>query len=48
MHVDWNTAAAYCDEGYAIVSVDQLNGQGDTPEGLDIDQLNSDLQAVTT
>ncbi len=39
----WN---AYCDEAYGLISMDMLNGQGLTPEGLDLDQLRADLAAV--
>jgi hypothetical protein len=42
----WEFYRTYCDEAYAIISADFLNGQGQTPEGFNLDQLNRDLQAV--
>jgi hypothetical protein len=36
----------YMDEAYALASVDQLNGQGQNPLGLDWDRINAVLAAV--
>jgi hypothetical protein len=38
---------AYCDEAYAIISQDFLDGKGLAPNGFDLDSLTKDLQAVT-
>ena len=38
---------AYCDEAYAIISQDFLDGTGKAPNGFDLDSLTKDLQAVT-
>ena len=38
---------AYCDEAYAIISQDFLDGNGKAPNGFDLDSLTKDLQAVT-
>jgi hypothetical protein len=38
---------AYCDEAFAIISLDFLDGNGKAPNGFDLDSLTKDLQAVT-
>jgi hypothetical protein len=38
---------AYCDEAYAIISQDFLDGNGKAANGFDVDSLTKDLQAVT-
>jgi hypothetical protein len=38
---------AYCDEAFAIISQDFLDGNGKAPNGFDLDSLTKDLQAVT-
>jgi hypothetical protein len=43
----WPWLREYVDELYALISPDWLDGTGKTPEGLNIDQLRADLQAVT-
>lgn len=47
MRVTWAFWAAYVDEAYAIISPDFLAGNGETPAGFDIAQLQADLTAVT-
>lgn len=39
----WQT---YVDEAYALVSVDFLNTQGDTPDGFNLSQLLADLAQI--
>ena len=43
----WAWNLKYVDELYALISPDWLDGTGKTPEGLDIVQLQADLDAVT-
>ena len=38
--------AAYCDEVWAVISQDELNGNGASPEGFDWAQLQADLAAL--
>lgn len=38
---------AYCDEAYAIISQDFLDGKNGAPNGFDLNQLQKDLHAVT-
>lgn len=38
---------SYCDEAYAIISQDFLDGNGKAPNGFDLDSLTKDLRAVT-
>jgi hypothetical protein len=38
---------AYCDEAYAIISQDFLDGNNKAPNGFDLESLTKDLQAVT-
>lgn len=42
----WGFFARYCDESYAPLSLDWLNAQGKTPEGLDLDALQADLTQI--
>lgn len=37
---------AYCDEAWAIISPEILNGEGKTPEGFDLAALQADLAAL--
>jgi hypothetical protein len=39
----WSFWAAYCDEAYAILSTDYLNGKKTTPQGFELKQLQADL-----
>jgi hypothetical protein len=39
----WSFWDAYCDEGYAIISNDYLNGKKQAPQGFSLQQLQSDL-----
>lgn len=39
----WGFWRAYCDEAWAIVSPDMLDGSGLSPQGLDVQALNQDL-----
>jgi len=43
----WEFFARYCDESYAPLSPDWLNARGKTPEGLDLDALQTDLTLVS-
>ena len=38
---------AYCDEAYAVVSMDWIKASGMSPSGFDMQQLLADLQAIT-
>jgi hypothetical protein len=38
----------YCDEAYVVVTKDWLNAQGKSPAGLDLAQLETDLNALRT
>lgn len=42
----WGFFARYCDESYAPLSLDWLNAQRKTPEGLDLDALQADLTQI--
>ncbi len=42
----WSFWDAYCDEGYAIISNDYLNGQEQAPQGFSLQQLQADLADV--
>ena len=42
----WEFFARYCDESYAPLSLDWLNAQGKTPEGLDLAALQTDLNEI--
>jgi len=44
--VSWAFLAAYCDESFALISTDMLNGTQRSPLGLDIKTLGADLQAL--
>jgi hypothetical protein len=48
MDFSFKSAACYCDEAYALISVDQLDGTGNTPEGINWAGLSTDLAMVTT
>jgi hypothetical protein len=39
----WGFWAAYCEEAYAILSLDYLTGAKKTPNGFDLQQLQADL-----
>jgi len=39
----WSFWEAYCDEAYAIVSTDYLDGEKKTPQGFNLQQLQADL-----
>jgi len=39
----WSLWDAYCDEGYAIISSDYLNGKKKSPQGFNLKQLQEDL-----
>jgi hypothetical protein len=43
----WDFITTYADEGYAILSDDWIEVTGESPGGLNIAQLQADLQAVT-
>lgn len=42
----WHAIDTYCDEIYAAVSVDWVNGQREAPNGFDLGRLLSDLQSI--
>jgi hypothetical protein len=42
----WEFFLTYCDEAYALISVDFLRGDGTTPDGFDMKQLKDDLAKV--
>jgi hypothetical protein len=44
--VSWGFHRSYCDEMYAIISPEMLKG-GTAPDGLDLAQLQADLNAIT-
>jgi hypothetical protein len=44
----WDFATTYCDEAWAILSKEMLNGQGKSAEGFDYTALNADLDALST
>jgi len=44
--VSWNFLATYCDESYAVLSNDLLNGQGQCPAGFDLPTLVADLAKI--
>lgn len=44
----WSWWRRYVDEAYAIVTVDQLNKTGTSPDGLNTAQLLADLQQVAS
>jgi hypothetical protein len=39
----WSFWDAYCDESYAIISSDYLNGEKESPDGFNMQQLQADL-----
>lgn len=39
----WSFWEAYCDEAYAILSADYLNGNEQAPQGFSMQQLQTDL-----
>jgi len=39
----WSFWEAYCEEAYAIISTDYLTGKKTTPQGFDMQQLQTDL-----
>ena len=39
----WSFWEAYCDEAYAILSADYINGQKQAPQGFNLQQLQADL-----
>jgi hypothetical protein len=43
----WSFLDTYCEEAYAVISQDWLGSAGQSPAGLDLQQLNNDLVAVT-
>ncbi|HET8673480.1 MAG TPA: hypothetical protein VFL87_07585 [Thermoleophilaceae bacterium] len=44
----WGFLDAYCDEAYALLSVDDwLHGDKKAPNGLDLETLRSDLQEIS-
>lgn len=45
--LDFSFFQKYCDEAWAILSPEFLNGQGLSPEGFDLAQLQADLNAIT-
>jgi hypothetical protein len=46
--MSWGFYAAYVDEAFAVISPGWLNAQGTTPSGLNLAQLDQDLQAITS
>lgn len=42
----WTFWEAYCDEAYAIISLEWLNDHGKAPSGLDLAQLSEDLKLL--
>ena len=42
----WNFWNEYADEAYALISTDFLRGDGKTPDGFALAQLNADLAAI--
>jgi hypothetical protein len=42
----WAWQRMYCDEAYALLTVDQVDEHGATAEGFDLEQLRSDLALV--
>jgi hypothetical protein len=47
MKVTWAFFADYCEEGYAIISPDFINGTKPAPNGLSMDQLTIDLNGIS-
>jgi hypothetical protein len=45
--MDYNFFNTYCDEAWAILSQELLNGEGLSPEGFNLTQLQDDLNAIT-
>jgi hypothetical protein len=43
----WAFWQKYCDEAYALISLDMLNNQQKSPIGLNLQQLQKDLSIVT-
>lgn len=43
----WSFLHAYCDEAYAVMTAEQLDGTGHTAEGFDTEQLRADLADIT-
>jgi hypothetical protein len=46
LYMTWEFYNAYCDEAYAIISIDWLNQTGKTAEGFDLQQLDADLTQI--
>jgi len=42
----WSFWLKYCDEAYAIISPDFLSGDGETPDGFNLMQLQADLRTL--
>ena len=42
----WEFFTAYCDECYAVLSTDWVNGSKTAPNGFDLDALTADLAAI--
>ena len=46
LKMSWAFWMKYVEEAYAIISTDWINGDGNTPEGLHIEELMEDLNAI--
>ncbi len=46
--MSWDWFFAYCEEAYAILSTDWVDGTGPAPSGLDVSALAQDLKEVTS
>jgi len=44
--MSWDWFAKYCDEAYAVVTLDWLNAQGEAPNHLNLAALRADLAAL--
>jgi hypothetical protein len=42
----WAWFSRYCDEAYALITPDWISADGDTPSGLDLATLQTDLAAI--
>lgn len=47
LKMSWNFFRGYCDEAYAVVSVDWIEKSGLSPSALNLVQLKQDLVAIT-
>jgi len=47
LYMTWEFYNIYCDEAYAIISIDWLNQSGKTIEGFDMQQLDKDLTEIS-